>query len=670
MKITWKAIKKKLGIKPKQVKTYTFGQVCKALDAQPPAGLEDKLDQKVSLLSPASKLCVPGSVYMVNEGYATSKVNVTRAFRNGALCAVAPFQLVDENDAPVPCIIHPDAEGVMAKLCHGVIESTDVKTVCITGSVGKTSVKTMMDLVSRSKFQTVTSRSNQNGFGQAARYAQNLTMEDKVYIQETGMSRPGRLGQAIDIIHPNVFVITNIGLNHVGKFGGKQENILHEKLVLDRLAADDGVGFVNWDDPLLKTATYQHKVYGCAVDDATADYHAENVVERNACLHFDVVETATGQRTPVKLNVVGRHNVFNAVVAFAFGLYLGVDRATIAKALLGFRTEGVRQNYTEAKGQRLYLDCYNASEGAINSVLDTIGTIDVPEGAKRVLVLGDIDDKLGDRTEEIHRRVGRTVAAKATSDLTLFFGNHMLWAAEDAKAGGAEVLATEDRGQLEEWIREHVGPGDLVAFKGGQQMELSRTVDAIFDTPYFLLDGDVIIKLAPVNTHVGNGEYRKVTGYGLDLYRVKKGVKEFTAESVVDGMELRAMSRGAALERQDLEKVTLPAPLRSIGQNAFYRCTSLRSVELPGTLRFIGRSAFNTCRRLETVVIPEGVHTLDERSFAFCKRLRSVELPASLKTIGPEAFLGTEGVTFTAPAGSFAAEHIKANYPEAKLVEA
>lgn len=669
MGITLKAIKKKLGIHPKQVRSYTFGQVCKALDAQPPAGLEGTLDQKVSLLSPSSKLCVPGSVYMVNEGYATSKANVTRAFRNGAFCAVGPFPLVDENDQPVPCIIHPDAEGVLARLCHGVIESAGVKTVCITGSVGKTSVKTMMDLVSKTKFKTVTSRSNQNGFGQAARYAQNLTMEDQVYIQETGMSRPGRLGQAIELIRPDVFVITNIGLNHVGKFGGKQENILHEKLVLDRLAAPGAVGFVNWDDPLLKTASYQHKVVGCAVDDQSADYHAEDVVERNAVLSFTVVEAATGQRTPVKLNVVGRHNVFNALVAFAFGVHLGIERAQIAQALLGFRTEGVRQNYTEAKGQRLYLDCYNASEGAINSVLSTIGTIDVPEGSKRVLVLGDIDDKLGERTEEIHRRVGRTVAQKATSDLTLFFGAHMLWAAEEAQAAGAQVLATEDRTQLEQWIREDVGSGDLVAFKGGQQMELSRTVDAIFDTPYFLLDGDVIIKLAPVNDRVGAGEYRRVEGYGLDLYRVDRGVKEFAAASSLEGMELRAVSRAAAFERQDLEKVVLPAPLRSIGQNAFFRCTELRNVELPGSLRFIGRSAFNTCRHLETLVVPEGVHTIDERAFAHCKRLRSVKLPASLLTIGPEAFLGVEKAVFTVPAGSFAARHLEKHYPHVKLVQ-
>lgn len=669
MGITWKAVKKKLGIQPKQVRSYTFKQVCKALKAEPPAGLEDKLDQKVSLLSPASKLCVPGSVYMVNEGHATSKTNVTRAFRNGAFCAVAPFPLVDEDDNPVPCIIHPDAEGVMARLCHEVIESAGVTTVSITGSVGKTSVKTMMDLVSKTKFKTVTSRSNQNGFGQAARYAQNLTMEDQVYIQETGMSRPGRLAQAIQIIHPNVFVITNIGLNHVGKFGGKQENILHEKLVLDRLAAPDAVGFVNWDDPMLKAATYQHKVVGCAVDDQNAPFHAENVVERNAALSFDVVESATGQRTPVKLNVVGRHNVFNAVVAFAFGVHLGIDRADISKALLGFRTEGVRQNYTQAKGQRLYLDCYNASEGAINSVLNTIGTIDVPEGAKRVLVLADIDDKLGERTEEIHRRVGRTVAQKETADLTLFFGNHMLWAAQEAKAAGAQVLATEDRDQLEQWIRENADPGDLIAFKGGQQMELSRTVDAIFDTPYFLLDGDVIIKLAPTNDQVGAGEYRKVTGYGLDLYRVSRGVKEFSAESSVEGMPLRAVSRAAAFERQDLERVVLPEPLRSIGQNAFFRCTELRSVELPGSLRFIGRSAFNTCRHLETLVIPEGVHTIDERAFAFCKRLRSVSLPASLITIGPDAFLGVKGATFTVPRGSFAEQHLKECYPQIKLVQ-
>lgn len=133
-------------------------------------------------------------------------------------------------------------------------EGGSVKAIALTGSIGKASTKEMLHLVTAVKYKTVYSKNNQNGFGRVVRWKQSLPKNTEVFIQETGMSKPGSIDRAARVLRPDAFVVTNIGLNHVGSFGGKQENILAEKLNLDKHAKDGAVGFVNWDDPLLRAA--------------------------------------------------------------------------------------------------------------------------------------------------------------------------------------------------------------------------------------------------------------------------------------------------------------------------------------------------------------------------------------------------------------------------------
>ena len=139
------------------------------------------------------------------------------------------------------------------------------------------------------------------------------------------------------------------------------------------------------------------------------------------------------------MRVPGLHNVLNAVCAFAVGRELGIDAQRIAEALGEYRSSGVRQRFIELNGQQFYLDCYNASEAAFYSVARTASAIDIPSDGKRVLVAADIDDKLGDLTEEIHRRVG---AKLAQSDFDVFYcyGAHAAWIGEEVKRANLSLI--------------------------------------------------------------------------------------------------------------------------------------------------------------------------------------------------------------------------------------
>ncbi|MGN0077377.1 MAG: Mur ligase family protein, partial [Coriobacteriales bacterium] len=581
-----------------------------------------------------------------------SNDDTLKAIEKGAAAAVSTQQVLDASGAPFPTILCQDPQDLYRRLAVKTREQSQAKVIAITGSVGKTSTKDMLQLVVESSFETLTSRRNQNGIAQVARYIQRLSHGTQVYIQETGISKPGSIECTASMLQPDYFVLTNIGFNHIGYFDGKQENILREKLALDRQAAQGARGFVNFDDPLLRNADYIHEVTSYSLKDPQSDYYARGIEERNATLSFEIVESSSGTATPVKLRVPGLHNVLNAVCAFAVGRELGIDAERIAAAVGEYRSSGVRQRFVELNGQQFYLDCYNASEEAFYSVARTAASIDVPSGGKRVLVAADIDDKLGELTEEIHRRVGANLA-KSAFDVILCYGAHAAWIGEEVKRanGSKKVVCTQDRAELERQLAKHMRTKhDLLCFKGGQHMELSRTLDSLLGTPYFLLDGDVYNLYAHL-AQQGDLEVKVIEGYGAVISKYIREDGKPAAVKIpaqVEGETTRVIGR-QAFYRTLVTRVAVPAGVQSIDQAAFFKCSRLHEVELPTTLRVIGPSAFNTCRKLEEIHIPKGVHTIERRAFAFCKALKDVYLPSTLATIDPEAFHGSDSVTLHVP---------------------
>lgn len=606
------------------------------------------LDAPLPLLVGSAITTIPGALYFTLR----TKDDTLKAIEKGAIAAVSTEQVLDSSGAPFPTILCQDPQDLFRRLAVIAREQSHAKVIAITGSVGKTSTKDMLQLVMESSFETLTSRRNQNGIAQVARYIQRLSQGTQIYIQETGVSKPGSLECNASMLQPSFFVLTNIGYNHIGYFDGKQENILHEKLALDRHAAQGAKGFVNYDDPLLRNAEYVHEVVTYSLTDPQADFYARTIEERNASLSFEVVQSSSGAATPVKLHVPGLHNVLNAVCAFTVGRELGIDAERIAKALGEYRSSGVRQRLVELNGQQFYLDCYNASEEAFYSVARTAASIDIPSGAKRVLVAADIDDKLGELTEEIHRRVG-TNLAKTDFDVFLCYGAHAAWIGEEVKRANRskKVVCTQDRAELERHVAKHMrSKHDLLCFKGGQHMELPRTLDNLLGTPFFLLDGDVY-NLYSHLAQEGDLEVKVIEGYGavISKYHREDGKPAaVTIPSQVEGETARVIGR-QAFYRTLVTRVAVPAGVQSIDQAAFFKCSRLNEVKLPTTLRVIGPSAFNTCRKLETIHIPKGVHTIERRAFAFCKALKDVYLPSSIATIDPEAFYGSDSVAIHVP---------------------
>lgn len=641
--------------------------MCTLLDIALPESFAYLADEPFSTLSVSTFTSGVQGLHFATARALTPK-NIDRLFSRGVRAFVSTGPIRGTDGAPLPYIFHPYPKEAYELLCAWIAAQYRAKTVAITGSVGKTSTKEMIHRVSATALTTLYSAKNQNGVGQVGRYVQKLSDKTEVYVQETGAGRPHLVERSARILRADAFVITNIGTNHIGNYGGSQDRLLTDKLSHDAFMPDDGVAFVNFDDPKLREIAIQHRTITYGVESRDTDYWAEDIVEKDGELNFAIIDAMAGTRTATIVNSFGRHNVSNAVASFAVGRWLGIPAEKIVAGIASYKGEGLRQNLTEVGGQRVLVDCYNSSEVAIGTTADALEALSVAHSGRRIYVIGDIDDKLGSITEEVHRRVGKDLAGRTSIDRFYLFGHHASWIAEELQSRGREAIATIDREELHNALLNDLNADDVVAFKGGQQMALSITIDKLFGTSFVLSDGDVLEKRG-TDVIDGSVTYRIIDEFGAELRKVRSesGLADLAVASSQEGQPVLMIGRAACASTQ-LKSVSIPEPVRTLAPAAFYQARLLEHIEFPPTLKTIGSSAFNGCLSLQHVVVPEGVTTIGSRAFYRCSGLNSLVLPASVQTIEPEVFAHCGSLTVECPLGSYSERHLRETYPDVNVI--
>ena len=160
-------------------------------------------------------------------------------------------------------------------------------------------------------------------------------------------------------LSPNMACITSMDADHLDIYGKKQEL---EKSFIDFSEKVSDHLFVRKGLPI-KGITY-------GIDEG-ADYDVKNIVIKNGTYFFDV-QTPSEIIKNIKLNISGKHNVLNTVVALAMVNVYGVPLQTIAKALLTFKGVQRRFTYKIKTDDLVLIDDYAHHPTEINAVADAV----------------------------------------------------------------------------------------------------------------------------------------------------------------------------------------------------------------------------------------------------------------------------------------------------------
>jgi UDP-N-acetylmuramoyl-tripeptide--D-alanyl-D-alanine ligase len=378
--------------------------------------------------------------------------------------------------ADVAILVVDDARTALGKFAAAYRRRFDLPIVAVGGSNGKTTVKELLASVLRRKFSALWSEGSFNNDIGVPLTLLRLEKSHQAAVLEAGTNHPGELAPLVKMIAPKFGVLTNIGREHL-EFFGDVAGVAQEEGRLAELLPPDGKLFVNgdnvWTEKII--ARTKAKVVRVGLGEEN-DWRAGKTRLDKSGVTFRVQTAKQNFCGEYRTNLLGRHQVTNALFAIAVGEELGLSRSEIQSGLADCKPPKMRLQFWEANGVRVLDDAYNANADSAIAALETL--CDLPLQGRRVAVLGDMEE-LGAHSEAAHAEVGRRAAELKIGQL-FAVGKMAAVTAQAARDGGLNrVIEFENVEAAVTAIRKFLKTGDVVLLKASRASRLERIAETL-----------------------------------------------------------------------------------------------------------------------------------------------------------------------------------------------
>lgn len=356
----------------------------------------------------------PGSLYVARIGeHMDGHDFIAPAAERGAVAA-----LTTRSVGPLPAVVVPDVQTAFAALARHLVDSRDGLTVIgITGSSGKTGTKDLLGCVLERAGSTIAPVGSLNSEVGVPLTACRITEETRFLVVEMGARGAGHIRYLTEIAPPDLGVVLNVGVAHVGEFGSKEAIGRAKRELVEALPAT-GVAVLNVDDPVVAgmASHTDARVVGVGTD-ARADVRAESVTLDGAARPSFTLVAPSGS-TRVRLALHGEHHVGNALAVAAVALECGMALDDVGLALTDARPSSRwRMEVTErSDGVTVVNDAYNANPDSVRAALTALAGMG--RGRRTWAVLGAMLE-LGDTSEHEHRQVGEAAAREGVDHVVV-----------------------------------------------------------------------------------------------------------------------------------------------------------------------------------------------------------------------------------------------------------
>ncbi len=364
------------------------------------------------------------------------------------------------------------------QLAHAYrLKQQGLKVFAITGSNGKTSTKDLLAACLGAKYNVVKTQGNFNNEIGLPKTLLSIEQDTDIAVVEMGMRGLGQIAELCRIAEPDSGLITNVGETHM-ELLGSMENIGKAKseIVVDLPA--NGFAVLNGDNEYVLQAAAKTKAkvvyFGLGEQ---CDYRGSDIVTSGAGTTFTCTEKATGKAVRVRLQLIGEHNVYNALSAIAGAACYGVPMEDSVRALATARLTGSRQEIIYIGDITFINDAYNASPASMEAALKTLAEAKkAARGhARTIAVLADMLE-LGAISEEAHRRVGRWAVEYGT-DFVLTYGQDAAYITDEVTKLGGKGFHCDDRQEAADTLRLMASAGDIILLKGSHSMQVDKMLE-------------------------------------------------------------------------------------------------------------------------------------------------------------------------------------------------
>lgn len=428
-----------------------------------------------------SRLVSAGSLFVAKPGEATDG----HLFVNDAASAGAVLCIVERElpASPIAQVVVRDSVDALGLLAKHVLEEIKAKgnltVIGITGSNGKTSTKNMLREILSHFGETVAPIESFNNEVGAPISMLKTSDATKFLVVEMGADGLGSIDYLARMCQPDIGVILKVGLAHVGEFGDI-DTTFEIKGELARALDKGSALLLNGDDSYVsrmsETTLADVRWFGT---DSHFNVWADDI---SVTLQGTSFKLHCGEfETEVKLNILGEHQVMNALAAVGVAKILNLDLGVVVSALEAMKlAERWRMQLMPGiNGSLVINDAYNASPESMKAALQTLATLG-RQGHRTIAVLGEMAE-LGAYSIDEHDAIGR-IAVRLNIDEVVVVGSgakiiHMGASQEGSWDGESKFF--ESSSDALQHLRGLLRPGDVVLVKSSKSAELRHLGDAL-----------------------------------------------------------------------------------------------------------------------------------------------------------------------------------------------
>ncbi len=397
---------------------------------------------------------------------------IDTAFKKGAIGALGMyFPSIFHNERRVRIKVKDSTKALQDIAFHHRMKFK-IPVVAVTGSNGKTTVKEMLWKVLSTRYEVLKNEGTKNNHIGLPQTLLKLTEDHDICVLELGANHKGEIRNLANIARPTIALITNIGPSHLEFFHDLNGVYEAKKEIIESLDEKNSKLIINGDDEFLsKIKSNRFKIVKFGLKESN-DFWADMLSMEDGKIKFILNEGVE-----FELNLLGIHNVYNALSAIVLARQFNIGYKQIKKAISEYRPSSMRLGLSKINGIVIMNDSYNSNPLSMRYALEAIKYY--PARARWV-VAGDMLE-LGPRNIEFHEMMGEAIAKSRIEGL-LTFGKLSKYILRQAKRSGMDRknlwhCSTHD--EIANILKRVAKKGDAVLLKGSRSMRLEEVIEKL-----------------------------------------------------------------------------------------------------------------------------------------------------------------------------------------------
>ncbi len=433
-----------------------------------------KVEKNVDDICIDSREAKPGDLFIALKGENVDGHEfVNSAFENGATLALVQHEPRDCSETLIK--VDSTYEGLLDLAKYNVAQ-TNAKYIGVTGSIGKTTTKNLIYHL-LSKFfpnEVYVTKKNFNSKIGLPICAACMDRNTKIGIFEMGMSEVGDIKNLLDIVSPNVSVITHICETHLEFFNSiwdiakAKSEIMETKIPQDAVIIPADSAYTDFLKNKAKNLSAKN-IFSFGFSKSDAQIISERQFENKT----EIIANIFGKKVKYCVNCHNDSVIPNSLAAIlAAHATSEIDLQDLANEVENFSPANRRGEIFEKNEVTIIDDSYNACYSSVRSAIKSLSKY----SGKKILAIGDMKE-LGKGSRFFHENLSPTIDK---------FGVDLVFACGELAKYLFENLREEKRGgwyensqKLSEDIISKIQKGDKILVKGSNSMQMNKIVEAI-----------------------------------------------------------------------------------------------------------------------------------------------------------------------------------------------